>query len=431
MKSSIIFIALVAFAVSTAGMASTVQTREFTFPDDAPAALDIDGDRIVIGVPKLYSDVPPDEGAPRGEVFLCKGTVTKFDCATRFLPVNPVFSDEDTHRPQVLSFGGAVALGGGRVAVAQTIKDGDGKIRHSTAVYEGPPWRKVETISAGGPGDLELYRDYLFIGTGGAVKVYNHADRGWREVQILRGESGSEFGASIHVDTVTGILLVGAPAENVDGLFQAGSVHAFREEGNRWVRAGTFTSDTPTQGGRFGRIIASKGQYLFISSPGNGVTSGIVSVMKMIVGADGQVTLSNPYRILPKNARQGAFFGIPVIPGKDRALIGSVGPSGNMENGSLAIFQMSDADEWYEMASYSEADDEWVADRDPILPPVNDEVSVALEGLSIDPVEKGAGGSVSDDGIIGSDAGAGSFGFPMFFLALLICWVGFRTPRSN
>jgi len=409
-SKTIMVIALIAWGAVT--NASTMQLQGISLPSDAPAAMDIEGDRAIIGFPSYRADT---ESPNIGVVALCRGVGQQFDCPTQFTPVTPpplppLVGGGDPDAAHIEGFGKSVALAGSMLAISYDVYRDQPRelVRREVAVYENNgSWRKVSIIP-GGDGDVALINGNLYVAGTNTINIYREDPKGeWVLADWLIGPKDSGFGATItHQGDVAAI---GAPKEPHSGLSSAGAVYLYRILAGKLVKVGRVESPEPAQGQLFGRAISmpdSGGQYLFIAAPGNGAMPGAVYAYQVGKADTGKVVLSDAYTIRPDNGAQPLRFGIAMVSGQNKILIGSTGITGTLDDGSLTLYQLEEAAEWFAGYTFSPSAGEWAKAPPKDLVSGQDETAVAFTAIAAGaPPSEIPTDDVSDDGVSGENSG--------------------------
>jgi hypothetical protein len=216
--------------------------------------------------------------------------------------------------------------------------------------------------------------------------------------QLLAGPEESEFGASIAI--ADGIALVGAPSARVSGSV-SGAVYAFRRDGSAWAGATRLDPPDPTEGQRFGEVLAFTGDRAAVGNPfaavpavwvvpragqdwgvpeavlpaPNGASAfGWVLAMDattLLVGAplveegpgavyvyerDDSAAWSGPETLTPTGNDPGpVYFGFSLALSGNRAIVGAVGDDGGA--GAAYVFERSGIGEAWEQTARLPAPD--------------------------------------------------------------------------
>lgn len=106
-------------------------------------------------------------------------------------------------------------------------------------------------------------------------EVDNDGNEFWDETQVLKAEAddgavsfveaGAKFGAALALDGR--YLVVGAYAEDVNGVEDAGAVHVFRKDERDWVYQQRLTARHPHRHAAFGNAVAIKNETILVGSP--------------------------------------------------------------------------------------------------------------------------------------------------------------------
>lgn len=232
-------------------------------------------------------------------------------------------------------FGSAVATGGGYVVVGgQYEASGGYAYAGNVYVFNAADGALVATLTSPSPARMGCFGASVAIGGGyivvgapnegaggysyaGKVYVFNATDMAL--VATLASPSQQQsgaFGASVAIGG--GYIVVGAPNEDVDGIFGAGSAYVFNAEDGALVAA--LVSQLPEEWGNFGCSVATDGVSVAVGAYCE--TSGVYACAGnayVFNAADGTLvaTLKSP-----SPAEDGAF-GISVAVSGKRVAVGA------------------------------------------------------------------------------------------------------------
>lgn len=201
------------------------------------------------------------------------------------LPPNPAANSD---------FGAAVAIHGETCVVGAPLENGEKGAIHVFGLVNGA-WVKKSSFGAndGIAGDhfgtaVAIDADRIYVGAperlqgnvSGAVYVYvRNLIQGfevWSLEQKLVDSGGAiddDFGAALAVDD--GVLVVGAPGDDVINATQVGATCVFERIGGTWVQTYRFGAPSPLQWEQFGAAVAYENGVAVIGSPTYGGPNGI------------------------------------------------------------------------------------------------------------------------------------------------------------
>lgn len=260
--------------------------------DNFGSAVDIDGHTIVIGAPAVNSGITPDTGA-----------VYVF---TR----DPLVADDPWTEQQKLAPADAAA------------SDFFG----SSVVVEG------HTLVAGAPG-----KDAGTANATGAVYVFTRDPDNlaipWAEQQKLTASDAAaedEFGTSVSLDGNT--IAVGAPLDNLNTLFDAGSVYVFTRDQttflNPWTQRQKLTASNARAADMLGMSVCIDANTILAGAPFADIAGFLNSGAAYVFTRESASANFNQQQIL--RARNAGFeiqFGTSVFVDGPAAIIGAPGAS--------------------------------------------------------------------------------------------------------
>jgi hypothetical protein len=101
----------------------------------------------------------------------------------------------------------------------------------------------------------------------GAVYVYQNLGGTWQQTATITpsdAPNGGNFGQTVQIEGNR--MVVGAPADPVNGLFRAGSVYQFEYAGGAWQEVRKITAPTPAARDFFGVGLALEGRKLLVGA---------------------------------------------------------------------------------------------------------------------------------------------------------------------
>jgi hypothetical protein len=183
-----------------------------------------------------------------------------------------------------------------------------------------------EIAAAGGPGISGAVAD------SGAVSVLTRNNMGyWNVTATLRAsdeQAGAEFGASMAMDE--GLIAVGAPRYDANGLADKGAVYIFRRQNNSWVETQKLVATDANQTAFFGTTIHVSGGRIAVTAPG--------ARKSYIFQQNAQGEFHQQYRFTDPDGFEGDSFGrSAVIAAGNAVIVGDPGddPS-NVTNAGAA-----------------------------------------------------------------------------------------------
>lgn len=252
-------------------------------------AVAMDGDTIVVGIPRL--DVAGDELAGAFECFQRTGSVSEPWVSSGVIAGDPTDFGSEAR------FGSAVAVDGNYLAVGAPYARGENGLVH---IYEfsgsswsffqelEPPVGILEEVRFGSA--IALSGDSLLIGApqaddnDGRAYMYTFDGTTWSLQQTftpLGGENESQFGASVALDENYG--LIGAPRSPspTEDISETGAVFMVKRVEVNWYMVAILTAFDAEEGDQYGVSVAIEGELLAVGAAydnDNGIQSGSVYV---------------------------------------------------------------------------------------------------------------------------------------------------------
>ncbi|MBI4716274.1 MAG: hypothetical protein HY763_00555, partial [Planctomycetes bacterium] len=232
--------------------------------DDAfGAAVALDGDRALVGMPQSDEVLTPASFGASGSAFVFRFDGTHWRLEDKLLAADADVNDQ---------FGTTVALQGDWAMVGAigdripTVSNGP---VGSVYVFhrEGGVWTQVQRLNASDASSPRLFGaslsitgDVAAVGDrlGNFVYVFRRHGAQWIEEAKFRGDDtvsgthGDRFGVSVAVRN--DLLVVGADRYNLGSLSNSGAVYLFRHAGNQWMQVRKV--NPPDPGDQFGYVVA-------------------------------------------------------------------------------------------------------------------------------------------------------------------------------
>lgn len=256
------------------------------------------------------------------------------------------------------AFGAALAIFGELAVVGASHDDERGTDAGAVHLFgfDGAQWTHAATLRAGDgrPWDwfgrsVAVSGQYVLVGAprheaagrdAGAAYLFEFFEGQWVEQARMLPDSGSagvDFGATVAV--AGNMAVIGAPRDD-DGGRDAGAVYIFRHDGVAWQREAKLQADDAAAGARCGAALALFGDALVVGAPGalvDDVASGAAYIFQFDGGQWQQVA-----RLVPRDAKDGDWFGSAVALDATRALIGAPGRDDAGESsGAAYLFRLA------------------------------------------------------------------------------------------
>ena len=255
--------------------------------DHFGAAVDIDGDHIVVGAPEDYVS-----GVQRGSAVVFERTPTGWEYASELVPASAVAGDR---------FGFAVSI-------------------YDTTVVVGAP------------------RDDSIAADAGAIYIFKEGSSTVKRL-MASSEAGAEFGRA--VDVYGNYMVAGAPFEDNAGGTNAGSALMYYGDGvTAWTAIGYVYAHDPQSDAGFGYSVATNGSttavgaYTYDLGAYTGV--GAVDVLRRL-GSGTTATWPWTQTLLDSVMGTNQFFGERVAINGSVLVVGAPWDDGNL--GSVHVYE--------------------------------------------------------------------------------------------
>lgn len=268
-------------------------------------------------------------------------------------------------------FGIGVAVDGGTVVVGAY---GDYYTAHDGgAAYlfreVGGIWTRVAKLMAGDPsaGDFFGYSvaiegDLVVVGarqkdSTGAAYVFREVAGDWQQIGKLLDDAiypnwPAQSGSSVALSYPW--VVVGAPADQVNGKPYAGSAAVFKDVAGAWTRVARLTDDVPDGPERFGVSVAIDEETMVVgclADKDHGWQSGSASVFRNVGGQWQPET-----KLIADDTVANDFFGGSVDVAGGNLVIGATGDQSVPGTaGSVYLYRRS-SDGWSQAAEFRTAD---------------------------------------------------------------------------
>ncbi len=251
---------------------------------------------------------------------------------------------------QMAAFGRAVAIGESSIFVGEANNNTKPGVVHAfQRGMTAGSWFQYAEIQAdnGTIGDrfgssVAASGETLIVGAAGAenagvVHVFQRNDMGgWSQTAVLApgmAQEGGMFGASISLSGA--LAVVGAPGVNE----RTGAAHAYwyDEKADVWNDVGVLTGSDSESGDRFGSVVHTDGNNIFVGSPRQNAGDGAVYVFAR--NAEGRWAQST--KLAGADVGEGGFFGSALATHGPHLLVGA--PRANEGTGAVAGYEVGDA----------------------------------------------------------------------------------------
>jgi len=185
-------------------------------------------------------------------------------------------------------FGKSVAVSGSTIVVGAS-GDNVGSNVHQGSVYvfqrQGGSWVEIQKLTASDGETFDTFGNAVTVSGStvvvgasldsiggnsfqGAAYVFVRQDGIWIETQKLTASDGAAvdlFAESVAVSGST--IVVGAPSDDVGGIFDQGSAYIFERHGGSWVDTQKLTANDGRSLDLFGQSVAISGSTVVVGAP--------------------------------------------------------------------------------------------------------------------------------------------------------------------
>jgi hypothetical protein len=265
-----------------------VQINGGTAGDQFGAAVDISDQYVIVGAPRRETSYLGEIKSDAGVAYIYERV------SNQWVLKNMIFNTLSTVASNDF-LGTAVAI-------------------HGNTAVAGAPGMTVDTTDSGA----------AFVATRNASGFWNVT----HGLEASDQQTGAEFGAALAADA--GIIAVGAPRYDANGLTDKGAVYIFRSLNNTWVQTQKLMATDATASAFFGTTINISGGRLAITAPG--------AKKSYIFHQNAQGEFQQQYRFTDPDGFEGDSFGrSAVIATGNTMLVGDPGDdSNNITNGGAA-----------------------------------------------------------------------------------------------
>lgn len=248
-------------------------------------SMDSDGERLIVGMPRIWAQSPTDPGV--AVVYVKFGQLWQLEAVL-----------EAPSAGIGARVGYAVALSGDTAVVGADEAHNEG--RAYVFVRSGPSWSLQATLAPNDVADnarfgqgVAIDGDVIVVGDPhvdagatdfGAAYVYERSGSSWSQVAKLEASPGAQhdyFGEDVAIEGAT-IL---ASVRRDDDL--AGSVYAFEKVAGTWTQVQKLVPQATTPGGEFGTRLALDGDTACITADKDASstsTAGVVTIFNRVGG---------------------------------------------------------------------------------------------------------------------------------------------------
>jgi hypothetical protein len=184
----------------------------------------------------------------------------------------------------------------------------------------------------------------------GAAYVFRRSGVRWVEEQKLVASDGAKYDAFGSSAAIAGdVAVVGAMFEDHDGLIDPGAAYVFRRSASGWVEEQKLTAFE--SGPEFGRAVSVLGDSILAGAPectGAATTSGAVFAYRWT-----GTTWVLEQKFFASEGETADFFGVEISLSGDRALVGSPAFDTWYARGAAYVFRRT-AGQWVQEAKLTE-----------------------------------------------------------------------------
>ena len=318
--------ALAAFSLAACAPSPQLSNPGGAAFDQAGFAVAIEGDRVIVGVPK--SDSLDSNG---GKALIYERSGSAWPLRATIASSTPTFGAQ---------FGWSVDIAGDRAAVGAFGDATVGWITGAAYVFEGSGtvWAQVarvhgDSTESGFAKAIAISGDWLVVGapfappplfTGpGLAFVYrrNNAGQWVRDTTLVASDAIDfiEFGSAVDIDG--DVIVVGAEKGVKNGTVIGGAVYVFRRNGGAWLEEAKLTASDAAYHDRFGASVSVSGDAIIVGAKQQdtkGDGAGAAYAFRRFGGFWTQVQ-----KLTANDGGPGNEFGYAVSVDQPRALIGA------------------------------------------------------------------------------------------------------------
>lgn len=240
--------------------------------DEFGHAVDIDGDRIIIGVPEAESDHDNE-----GQAYIYDYFGADWN-ETAILSASDHFTDDN--------FGVSVAVSGDRVLVGAYLTDDDGMDSGSAYVFElDGTWSETAKLTASDAAvqdyygfDVDLENDRALIGAhlddeggvnGGSAYVYDYSGAVWSETDKLSPSDPASSNFFARYVALSGDKAILSCTNDDHDVANAGSAYVFEIDGGFWVEYEKLTASDAGPFDQYSSDVAISNKYAGVGAHQN------------------------------------------------------------------------------------------------------------------------------------------------------------------
>ncbi len=294
------------------------------------------------------------------------------DCAVNSIvsAYQPVADTANSSFPQEF-FGSSVSISGNFAIVGADFDFNDGGPFGGAFIYQfiGDKWILKQKLAEGTLDrkfgtSVSISGNYAVVGEPeyqlgssiqGAAIVYHYNGSSWVFMQRLLDPTGAiadDFGQSVCISGNR--IIVGAPSDDVSGIFNQGSASIFQLSGNSWVFMQQIIDATGANSDAFGYSVSISGNIVIIGAPFDDneafTNQGSASVYRNVTGTwNLSIKTTNP------SGRSNVNWGWSVSVSGNSIIIGAPGDIVGTTNnqGTVSFFDFNGAN-WIYAGKYSE-----------------------------------------------------------------------------
>ena len=276
-------------------------------------------------------------------------------------------------------FGFSVAFSGSTIVVgAQADNIGANLLQGSAYVFnrQGGSWVETQKLTASDAAAGDQFGNVVAISGStivvngiidsvgdnfaqGSVYVFSHQGGSWVETQKLTASDGAEldqFGVSVAISSST--IVVGAPFDDVDGIFNQGSAYVFNRQGGSWVETQKLTANDGTPGDQFGQSAAVSGSTIVVGAIGDTVNGIPTQGSAYVFNRQGGNWVETQ-KLTVSDLAESDLFGSSVAVSGSTIVVGAIFADigGNSGQGSAYVFNRQGGS-WVETQKLTASDGE-------------------------------------------------------------------------
>jgi protocatechuate 3,4-dioxygenase beta subunit len=174
----------------------------------------------------------------------------------------------------------------------------------------------------------------------GAAYIFKQNGNQWIQTKIIAKDKSQNDYFGYSVDISGDYAIVGAYADDIDSISNAGSAYIFKRDGEEWKQTAQLFASTKASNDQFGSSVSISGDYAIVGAQNYDFNSSTTDTGAAFIYKRENETWTQMAKIFADDKAQSDYFGEAVCISGDYAIVGArLNDDKGSDSGSVYIFK--------------------------------------------------------------------------------------------